>query len=84
MEDRLRHLQGIQEEITADASLGMIGREVDVLVDQVEDGIAVGRSYREAPEIDGMIALDRGDPGKWVRAEVTGAFGSDLDAVVLE
>jgi ribosomal protein S12 methylthiotransferase len=84
IEDRLRHLQGIQEEITADASLGMIGREVDVLVDQVEDGIAVGRSYREAPEIDGMIALDRGDPGKWVRAEVTGAFGSDLDAVVLE
>ena len=83
VEDRLRHLQEIQEEITADAGAATVGRELDVLVDQVEDGVPVGRSYREAPEIDGMISLDRGEPGRWVRAEVTAAFSSDLEAVVL-
>jgi hypothetical protein len=54
-----------------------------VLVDQVEEGVAVGRSVREAPEIDGLILLDTGRPGEWVEAEVTGAFGSELEARVL-
>jgi len=51
---------------------------LEVLVDQVEDGQAVGRSYREAPEIDGVILLDAGRPGDWVTAEITGAYGTDL------
>ena len=81
--DRLRYLQGIQEEITAAANLERVGERLDVLVDQVEDGVPVGRSYRQAPEIDGMITLDRGVPGQWVTAEVTGAFGADIDARVV-
>ena len=53
-----------------------------VVVDQVEDGQPVARSYREAPEIDGVILLDRGDPGDWLTAEVVGGYGTDLDATV--
>lgn len=82
VEDRLRHLQEIQEDLTASAGAATVGRVLDVLVDQVEEGVPVGRSYREAPEIDGMISLDGGAPGAWVRAEVTGAFGADLEAAV--
>jgi hypothetical protein len=52
-------------------------------VDQVEDGTPVARSYREAPEIDGVILLDRGTPGDWVRARVTASYGSDLAAEVV-
>lgn len=76
--ERLRELIRIQEEITESANLDMIGRTVEVLVDQVEDGIPVGRSYREAPDIDGMIRLDRGTPGDWYRVEIVDALGPDL------
>ena len=76
--ERHRYLQGIQDEITSEAGSEMIGRRLVVLVDQVEDGVPVARSYREAPEIDGVIAIDSGEPGEWVEIEVTASFGSEL------
>jgi ribosomal protein S12 methylthiotransferase len=82
IDERLRYLQGIQDEITAQANLEMVGTTLSVLIDQIEDGVAVGRSYREAPEIDGMITLDTGTPGTTVEATVIAAFGPDLEAVV--
>jgi len=60
----------------------MVGQTVPVLVDQIEDGIAVGRSWREAPEIDGVITLDVGAPGEWVDATITAVIGTDLEAKV--
>ncbi len=82
--ERLRYLQGIQDELTAEANRQQTGRRLEVLVDQVEEGIPVGRSYREAPEIDGLITLDAGVPGDWVTAEITGAYGTDLIGKVVE
>ena len=80
---RLRHLQAMQDEITARRNAEQVGRTLDVIVDMVEDGTPVGRSYREAPEIDGVVTLDRGVPGSWVRAEITGAYEADLAARVV-
>lgn len=81
-QSRLRHLQAIQDEVTTGRSIGQIGRTLTVVVDQVEDGQPVARSYREAPEIDGVILLDKGAPGEWLDVEVVGGYGTDLDAVV--
>jgi ribosomal protein S12 methylthiotransferase RimO len=81
--ERLRRLQGHQEEITATRSGERVGSEVAVLVDQVEDGVPIGRSFREAPEIDGVILLDRGEPGEWLTARITGSYGSDTTAEVV-
>ena len=81
--ERLRHLQGLQDDITHARNAAQIGKTCEVLIDQVEDGQAVGRSYRQAPEIDGLILLDHGEPGDWVRAEIKGAYGTDLEAVVI-
>ncbi|MDJ0663827.1 MAG: 30S ribosomal protein S12 methylthiotransferase RimO [Acidimicrobiia bacterium] len=81
--ERLRHLQAVQDEITQARNAAQIGSTVEVLVDQVEDGQAVGRSYRQAPEIDGVILLDEGGPGDWLTAEISGAFGTDLEARVV-
>ena len=82
--ERLRYLHSIQEDITAARNAAQVGRTMEVLVDQVEDGQPVGRSYRQAPEIDGLILLDGGSPGDWVSAEVTGGYGTDLIAKVVE
>jgi tRNA A37 methylthiotransferase MiaB len=81
--ERLRYIQGIQDDITLEKNAATVGSTVRVLVDQVEDGQAVGRSYREAPEIDGMILLDDGVPGEWVNATIVGAYGTDTTAEVV-
>jgi len=80
---RQRHLQVIQEDLTSLANAAQAGRVLDVLVDQVEEGVPVGRSYREAPEIDGVVVLDAGEPGEWVEVEITGGYGTDLVGSVL-
>ena len=81
--ERTRHLQAIQDDITTAKTIGQVGRRLEVLVDQLEDGQPVARSYREAPEIDGVVLLDHGKPGEWLTAEVTGGYGTDLNAVVV-
>ena len=81
--ERHRYLQGIQDEITSEAGAALIGRRLDVLVDQVEDGVAVARSYREAPEIDGVITIDAGEPGDWVEVEIMSSYGSEMEGRVV-
>ena len=82
MTERLRYLQGIQDEVTAAENAAVVGSTFDVLVDGIDDGVPYGRSYREAPEIDGIVQLDAGRPGAWVSATVVGAYETDLMATV--
>lgn len=79
--DRLRYLSGIQEEVTEWRHSEWLGRTDQVLIDQVEDGVPVARSHRQAPEIDGVIRVDAGEVGQWVTVEYTGVVGPDMEAV---
>jgi len=85
--ERLRECSAIQEPITLARRDALIGTVVEVLVDTIGgDGPAdaVGRTFREAPEIDGVVHLS-GDglvAGRTVVADVTGAWGPDLEARV--
>lgn len=81
--DRLRRLSSIQEDVTARTNSAWLGVTDEVLVDQVEDEVPVARSYRHAPEIDGVVRLDRGTPGEWRMVEYVGVYGPDMEAVVL-
>jgi ribosomal protein S12 methylthiotransferase len=81
--ERLRYLSGIQDEITEAANADLIGSSDVVLVDQVEEGVPIGRSHRHAPEIDGVVRIDDGAAGEWLEVEYTGVFGPDMEAVVL-
>ena len=75
--DRLAELSELQDTITATKRDELIGSEVEVLVD--ESGI--GRSYREAPEIDGIISVPQTlEVGTIQTLTVTGAIGPDLEA----
>jgi ribosomal protein S12 methylthiotransferase len=80
----LRECEEVQDPITRAARDALVGREIDVLVDErdAESGSLVGRTHREAPEIDGVVVLDAdwARPGALVRAHVTDALGTDLFA----
>jgi ribosomal protein S12 methylthiotransferase len=80
-EERYHRFMAAQQEISAELLEGWIGREIDVLVDEIDEEGAVGRCYADAPEIDGAVILEgeRGlAPGAMVRARVTGADDYDL------
>ena len=64
-----------------------MGRELDVLVEEAEGGQLLGRSYRDAPEVDGIVcaSLPKGAevaPGDRVRVRVTGCDEHDLQGVL--
>jgi MiaB/RimO family radical SAM methylthiotransferase len=80
IEERLRYLNGLQEDITSEINADRVGQTVRMLVDQVEDDLPVGRAEWQAPEIDGVIVVDRGTPGEWIDARVTASIGTDLEA----
>ena len=77
MRDRLAELTELQDAITAARRDLLIGREVEVLVDRP----GVGRTHREAPEIDGIVHVghDRA-VGDLCRVAVVDALGPDLVA----
>lgn len=78
MHERLAELRELQDDITAARRDAMIGRSVEVLVDRP----GVGRSHREAPEIDGIVYIDQTAPvGELVTVEIADALGPDLVAV---
>ncbi len=78
--DRLAELGELQDRITASRRAALIGQRVEVLVDRP----GVGRTHREAPEIDGVVHV-RADltPGTFATVAVTGSAGPDLEAAAV-
>ncbi len=78
-QERLQRLMELQESISLEKNQSLIGKKLDVLVEGQGDGISVGRSYRDAPEIDGLVIIE-GDLeiGKIARIQITGAMVHDL------
>ena len=79
--ERLAELATVQDPITAAARSALIGTQIDVLVDGADDTGTHGRTFREAPEIDGVVVLDTVVPvGTTVQAVVIDVEGPDLHA----
>jgi ribosomal protein S12 methylthiotransferase len=85
---RQRQLMEVAQQVSIIRNRRMVGREIDVLVESLSEtedgakaGFAVGRSYRDAPEVDGLVLLE-GDfaPGDFVRAKVVSSMAYDLVA----
>ncbi len=80
-EERLQRLAALQEEISLSINRGLVGKELDILMEGHGDGMSMGRSYRDAPEIDGLVLVNGNiPPGEMVCARVTGALVHDLIA----
>jgi ribosomal protein S12 methylthiotransferase len=77
MRERLSELSEMQDGITSRRRDDLVGRTMNVLVD--EEGVA--RSHREAPEIDGIIEVPASlEVGQFFDVTVTSAMGPDLVA----
>ncbi|MBK9097649.1 MAG: 30S ribosomal protein S12 methylthiotransferase RimO [bacterium] len=72
--ERQSTLMEIQREISLEKNNDMVGKELKVLVESKEGDFYVGRSYRDAPEVDGEVLIDADDteivPGNFYVAQV--------------
>lgn len=80
-QERWNQFMELQQEISAAKLQAKIGKTIEILIDEVDEQGAIGRSSADAPEIDGKVYLDGAEglsPGDFVEAEVTGADDYDL------
>ncbi|MBV6458847.1 MAG: Ribosomal protein S12 methylthiotransferase RimO [Fimbriimonadaceae bacterium] len=76
---RFDRLMRNQQAISLAINTEWVTRQITVLVDEQRDGWAVGRSYRDAPEIDGWVyAAGEAAPGSFVEVEIEEAAEYDL------
>jgi ribosomal protein S12 methylthiotransferase len=84
-EERRDRLMALQQSISLQKNQSMIGRTLPVLIEGQGDGLSLGRSYRDAPEIDGMVLVEGKAPiGAMVPVRVTGALAYDLSGTVVD
>lgn len=83
---RKNKLMKIQQKISQQINSKMIGKNIDCIVESItSEGQIIARTYKDAPEVDGVIYIASEDlpmPGDIVRAEVTGANEYDLFGVI--
>jgi ribosomal protein S12 methylthiotransferase len=84
-EERRERLMEIQQPISLAKNQALVGRTLDVLIEGQGEGLSVGRSYRDAPEIDGLVLVQDNDRrrvelpiGEIVPVRITAALEYDL------
>jgi len=86
-QSRLDAVMRLQQRISLEQNRAFVGRRLEVLVDKPAVGSpasAVGRSYRDAPEIDGAVYVDGydGSAGRFIEVKITQADVYDLHGCV--
>jgi ribosomal protein S12 methylthiotransferase len=77
---RVERVQELQDRVLADLQQAWVGRRLEVLVERVEAGAAEGRSFREAPDSDGLVRVEGADltVGRYLPVVVAAAEGPEL------
>ena len=84
---RLETLMQVQGEISLAHNQTFIGQTLDVLIEGVdeENRISIGRSYRDSPEIDGLVVVEGLAPvGEIVKVSINSAMTHDLVGKIVE
>ena len=86
---RYNKIMSLQQKIASETQQEMVGKELEVLIEtKTFDGkYYVGRSYREVPDIDGLIYIEMVDKaleGKFVKCKITKASGYDLIGKIIK
>jgi ribosomal protein S12 methylthiotransferase len=84
VKDERRHrLMALQQRISLERNQAQVGKTLKVLVEGNGDGLSVGRSYRDAPEIDGLVIIEGEAPvGEMAPVRISGALAYDLSGAV--
>jgi ribosomal protein S12 methylthiotransferase len=86
-EDRLAHLMEIQNGISFKKNKSLIGHEIRVIIDRLENNIYYARSEKDAPEVDGDIIIPKGrkkiDIGKFYNIKITSCSDYDLSGKII-
>jgi ribosomal protein S12 methylthiotransferase len=80
-QERYDRFMQLQQTISTERLKQKIGQTLQVLIDEVDDEGAIGRSFADAPEIDGCVYVDSQTalkPGDKVRVRVTDSDEYDL------
>jgi ribosomal protein S12 methylthiotransferase len=82
-QERYERLMKAQQSISLQINQSHVGRILSVLVEGRDHGIAIGRSYRDAPEIDGLVFIEgKAKVGEIVPVKITGAMAYDLTGLL--
>jgi ribosomal protein S12 methylthiotransferase len=80
---RWEQLMELQQGISLERNQSFVGETLDVIIEGQGDGISIGRSYRDAPEIDGLVIVEGHLPvSEMVPVRINGAMVYDLTGVV--
>ncbi len=83
-QDRYERLMEMQQSISLKKNQAQVGRTLDVLIEGQGDGLTLGRTYRDAPEIDGLVILQGTVPsGEFVPVKIDGAMTYDFSGHVM-
>lgn len=78
-QERYERFMELQQNISLQVNQSYVGKTLDVLVEGFNDGVSIGRSYRDAPEIDGYVVVEEKlTVGEIVPVKITGAMAYDL------
>jgi ribosomal protein S12 methylthiotransferase len=82
---RRNALMKLQQTVSKELNEKLIGKKIDCIVENInEDGLAVARSYKDAPEVDGFVYINTKTsviPGDIITVKITGAVEYDLTAI---
>jgi ribosomal protein S12 methylthiotransferase len=85
-EERRAEFMQVQAEVSGRRLARFVGRELQVLVDAVQDGVGQARSFADAPEIDGVVriaAAAKLKPGQFAKVKILACAEHDLEAVLI-
>ncbi|MFA5375163.1 MAG: 30S ribosomal protein S12 methylthiotransferase RimO [Dehalococcoidia bacterium] len=81
---RWDQLMLLQQGISLRINQSFVDQTLDVLVEGYDNGITIGRSYRDAPEIDGLVLAEgRADTGRIVQVKISSAMAYDLSGTLI-
>ncbi len=83
-EERYDRLMALQQDISLASNQRLVGKVLDVLFEGQGDGLSMGRTYRDAPEIDGLVIVEgEAPPGALLPVRITGAMPYDLSGILV-
>ncbi len=87
--ERLNRLMKLQQEISAENNQKLVGKEIEVMVDEPDPSdpqVYIGRTFADAPEVDNQVFVKSAvflSKGQFVRAKVVDSYEYDLVAEIL-